>query len=157
MSVLETEAPTASKISKWVHCSHNTNFKLMVIKHAEKINNCTLAWTYHVTEQNVWQKKITIIKGCKFKPKHSNTMSPVWGMAVIRNCPLTPAGNIRRPFKPLLDQCIETACSDISPKSIVKGFKKCCVPKNTKGRDDLVGGRSWRTLLLVMKASAVTS
>jgi hypothetical protein len=23
-----------SKISKWMHCSHNTDFKLIVIKHA---------------------------------------------------------------------------------------------------------------------------
>jgi hypothetical protein len=38
--------------------------------------------------------KITIIKGRNLKLKHSNTNSPVWGMAAVLNCPLTPAGNI---------------------------------------------------------------
>jgi len=28
----------------------------MVIKNAKVMNNCTVAWTYHVKEQNVWQK-----------------------------------------------------------------------------------------------------
>jgi hypothetical protein len=38
------------------------------------------------------------------------------------NCPLTPAGNIRRPSEALLGQWIKTALDDISPESIIKGF-----------------------------------
>jgi hypothetical protein len=40
------------------------------------------------------RKKITIIKGSKYKLKHSNTMSAVCRMAATWNCPLTSAGNI---------------------------------------------------------------
>jgi hypothetical protein len=39
------------------------------------------------------------------------------------NCPLTPAGNMRRPSEALLGQWTETAWDDISPESIVKGLK----------------------------------
>jgi hypothetical protein len=40
------------------------------------------------------------------------------------NCPLTPAGNIRRLSEALLGQWIKTAWDDISPETIVKGLKK---------------------------------
>jgi len=30
---VEGRDETVSKISKWMHCSHNTDFQLMVIKH----------------------------------------------------------------------------------------------------------------------------
>jgi hypothetical protein len=39
------------------------------------------------------------------------------------NCPLTPAGNIRRPSEALLGQWIKTAWDDISPESISRGLK----------------------------------
>jgi hypothetical protein len=32
-----------SEIPEAVHCRFNDNFKLMVIKHAEETNNCTVA------------------------------------------------------------------------------------------------------------------
>jgi hypothetical protein len=51
------------------------------------------------------------------------------------NCPLTPAGNIR-PSEAVLGQWIKTAWDDISPESIVKGFKKCCVSNDTNGTED---------------------
>jgi hypothetical protein len=49
------------------------------------------------------------------------------------NCPLTPTGNIRRPY---LGQWIKTAWDDMSPEPIVKGFKKCCMSNNMNGTDD---------------------
>jgi hypothetical protein len=52
------------------------------------------------------------------------------------NCPLTPAGNIRRPSEALLGQWIKTALDDISPESIVKGFKKCCVSNDVNRTGD---------------------
>jgi hypothetical protein len=52
------------------------------------------------------------------------------------NCPLTPAGNIRRPSEALLGQWIKTAWNDISPESIGKGFKKCCVSNDMNGTED---------------------
>jgi hypothetical protein len=52
------------------------------------------------------------------------------------NCPLTPAGNIKRPSEALLGQWIKAAWDDISPESIVKGFKKCCVSNNMNGTED---------------------
>jgi hypothetical protein len=52
------------------------------------------------------------------------------------NCPLTPAGNIRRSSEALLGQWIKTAWDDISPESIVMGFKKCCVSNDMNGTED---------------------
>jgi hypothetical protein len=52
------------------------------------------------------------------------------------NCPLTPAENIRRPSEALLGQWIKTAWDDISPESIVKWFKKCCVSNDMNGTED---------------------
>ena len=46
----------------------------------------------------------------------------------------------------MLGQWIATACNGISPQSIVKGVKKCCVSNNRNVRDDFVGERSWRKL-----------
>jgi hypothetical protein len=46
------------------------------------------------------------------------------------NCPLIPAGKIRRPSEALLGQWIKTAWDEISQESIVRGFKKCCVSNN---------------------------
>jgi hypothetical protein len=48
----------------------------------------------------------------------------------------TPAGNIRRPSKALLGQWNKTAWDDISPESILKGFKKCCVSNDMNGTED---------------------
>jgi hypothetical protein len=31
--------------------------------------------------------------GANLKLEHSNTNSPVWGIAAVWNCPLTPAGH----------------------------------------------------------------
>jgi len=33
---------------------------------------------------------------------HSKTVLPVWVIAAILNCPVTPAGNMRRPSEALL-------------------------------------------------------
>jgi hypothetical protein len=52
------------------------------------------------------------------------------------NCPLTPAGNIRRPSEALFGQWIKTAWDDISPESIVKGFKKCYMSNDMNGTED---------------------
>jgi hypothetical protein len=52
------------------------------------------------------------------------------------NCPLTPAGNIRRPSEAPLGQWIKSAWDDISPESIVKGFKKCCVSNDMNATED---------------------
>jgi hypothetical protein len=52
------------------------------------------------------------------------------------NCPLTSAGNIRRPSEALLGQWIKTAWDDILPESIVKGLKKCCVSNDMNGTED---------------------
>ena len=41
----------------------------------------------------------------------------MWEIAAILNCPLTPAGNMRRPSEALLQQWIETAWMVISPES----------------------------------------
>jgi hypothetical protein len=49
------------------------------------------------------------------------------------NCPLTPAGNIRRPSEALLEQWMKTAWDVISPESIIKGFKKCCMSNDMNG------------------------
>ena len=38
---VETRGKTAPKTSKSVHYNYNANFQLMVIKHADKTNNCT--------------------------------------------------------------------------------------------------------------------
>jgi hypothetical protein len=54
------------------------------------------------------------------------------------NCPLTPVRNIRRPSEALLGQWIKTAWDDISPESIVRGFKKCCVSNDMNGTEDHV-------------------
>jgi hypothetical protein len=51
------------------------------------------------------------------------------------NCPQTPAENIR-PSEALLGQWIKTAWDDISPESIVRGFKKCCVSNDVNGIED---------------------
>jgi transposase-like protein len=49
----------ASEIPKSVRWSYDTNFKLMVIKHAEETNNCATAWKFGVVELNVrrWRKQ----------------------------------------------------------------------------------------------------
>lgn len=47
---------------------------------------------------------------------HSKSMLSVWETAAILNFPLTPAGNMRRPFEALLGQWIETDWMDISPE-----------------------------------------
>jgi hypothetical protein len=47
-------------------------------------------------------------------------MSRVWGWLLSGNCPLTPAGNTRRPSEALL---VQTPWDDISPGSAIKGFK----------------------------------
>jgi hypothetical protein len=52
------------------------------------------------------------------------------------NCPLTPAGNIRRPSEALHGQWIKTAWDDISPESIIKGFKKRCLSNDMNGTED---------------------
>jgi hypothetical protein len=52
------------------------------------------------------------------------------------NCPLTPAGNIRRPSEALFGQWIKTVWDDISPESIIKWFKKCCVSNDMNGTED---------------------
>jgi hypothetical protein len=60
------------------------------------------------------------------------TAPPYGEWPLSGNCPLTPAGNIRRPSEALLGQWIKTAWDDILPESIIKGFKKCCVSKRYK-------------------------
>jgi hypothetical protein len=60
--------------------SYNANFKLMVFKHAEETNNCTVAWKFGVAEPNVrrWRKQKELLKGANpFQkafcgPKHGN-------------------------------------------------------------------------------------
>jgi hypothetical protein len=75
------------------------------------------------------------------------------------NCPLTPAGSIRS-SEALLGQWIKTAWDDISPESIVKGFKKCCVSNYMNGTEKMMScGRKTmkKTLLLVMKVLTMIS
>jgi transposase-like protein len=45
--------------------SYDTNFKLMVIKHVEEINNCTAARKFGVAEPNIrrWRKQKEPLKG----------------------------------------------------------------------------------------------
>jgi hypothetical protein len=76
----ERKGAMASQIPKSMHWSYDTNFKLMVIKHAEETNNCTAAWKSGVTEPNVrcWRKQKELLKGANLTqkafrgPKHVN-------------------------------------------------------------------------------------
>jgi hypothetical protein len=44
---------TAYKIPKSMCCTYDTDFKLMIIQHAQETNNCASAWEFHVTEQHL--------------------------------------------------------------------------------------------------------
>jgi hypothetical protein len=70
------------------------------------------------------------------KPFKDQQRCLYWGWPLSGNYPLTPAGNIRRPSEALLGQWIKIAWDDISPESIVKWFKKCCVSNNMNGTED---------------------
>jgi hypothetical protein len=61
-------APT---ITKSMYHSHDTNFKLMVIKNKEETSNCDTAWKLCVIEQNVLtQKKKNIVTQTKFNQRN---------------------------------------------------------------------------------------
>jgi hypothetical protein len=49
----ERKGALASQMPKSMRWSYNTNFKLMVIKHAEETNNCATAQKVCVAEPNV--------------------------------------------------------------------------------------------------------
>lgn len=49
---------------------------------------------------------------------------------------LTPTGKIKKPCVSLLCSWIMTAWNSISPESIVKGFKKCCLSNAMDGTED---------------------
>jgi hypothetical protein len=85
------------------------------------------------------------------------TASPYGEWLLSGNCPLTPAGNIRRPSEALPGQWIKTAWDDILPESIIKGFKKCCVSNDTNQTQDNACARKTvnKTLLLVIKVLTV--
>jgi hypothetical protein len=57
-------------------------------------------------------------------------MAATWELSPI------PAGNIRQPSEALLGQWNDTAWDDISPESIMGGFKKCWVSNNVNGTED---------------------
>jgi transposase-like protein len=63
--VLKGKVLMASQIPKSMRWSYDANFKLMVIKHAEEINNCVTARKFGVTEPNVrrWRKQKELLKG----------------------------------------------------------------------------------------------
>jgi hypothetical protein len=66
----ERKGAMASQIPKSVRWSFYANFKLMVIKHAEEANNCTMAWKFgHGTECMTLEKTKSTIKRSKFNPK----------------------------------------------------------------------------------------
>jgi hypothetical protein len=74
------------------------------------------------------------------------------------NCPLTPAGNRRRPSETLLGQWIKFALIDILPESIIKVLKTS-VSHCMNGAED---GVLWeedqkKNSLLVMKVLVMTS
>jgi hypothetical protein len=53
------------------------------------------------------------------------------------NCTLpTAAWSVKRLPEVLFGQCIDSVWKDISPESIIKGFKKCFVSNNTNGTED---------------------
>jgi hypothetical protein len=58
---------TASVIAISVSCCYGANFKLMVIKHAEEINNCKAAWEFcyikECTRQDEMKTTTSIVKG----------------------------------------------------------------------------------------------
>jgi hypothetical protein len=65
---------------------------------------------------------------------------------------------MRRPSEALLGQWIKTAWDDISPESIVKGFRRCCVSNDMNGTEDDVlweEDHEEKTLVLVMKVLKV--
>jgi hypothetical protein len=76
----ERKGAMASLIPKSMRWSYYTNFKLMVIKHAEESNNCATARKFRVAEPNVrrWRKQKELLKGAHstrkaFRgPKHGN-------------------------------------------------------------------------------------
>jgi hypothetical protein len=67
----ERKGAVASQIPKSMCWSYNANFKLMVIKHAEETNNCTVARKFGVAEPNVrgWRKQKELLKGANSTPK----------------------------------------------------------------------------------------
>jgi hypothetical protein len=70
----------ASQIPKSMSWSYNTNFKLMVLKHAKEANNCATARKFGVAELNVrhWRKQKELLKGANstrkafYGSKHGN-------------------------------------------------------------------------------------
>jgi hypothetical protein len=57
-------------------------------------------------------------------------VSHVWGITAILKLTTNTTGDIRRQYEALLQQWIKTAWYDISPKSRVLRFEKCCVSNN---------------------------
>lgn len=49
---------------------------------------------------------------------------------------LTPTGKIQKPAVSLISQWILTAWNSITPESIVKGFKRCCISNALDGSED---------------------
>jgi hypothetical protein len=56
-----------------------------------------------------------------------------WEWLLFENCPVTPAGNIRRPSEALRGLCVKTAWNDIYPGFFVQVFEKCCWSKCVNG------------------------
>jgi hypothetical protein len=52
---------------------------------------------------------------------------------LFENCPVTQAGNIRRPSEALLGLYIKTAWNNIYPEFFAQVFEKCCWSKCVNG------------------------
>jgi len=50
---VEREHTVASKIAKPMLWTYNANFKLKLVRHTEETSNCTMAWKFHIMEQNM--------------------------------------------------------------------------------------------------------
>lgn len=80
--------------------------------------------------------QLQVLDVCVNKPfkDHLRCLYSEW--LISGNCPLTPAGKIKKPSVGQLGQWIKTAWDRISTESIVKGFKKCCVTNSLDGTED---------------------
>jgi hypothetical protein len=83
----------------------------------------------------------------------------VWEITAILKLPTDTTGNIRKQYEALLQQCVKTAWNEISPKSSVWRFEKCCVSNNMNGTENnaLLDDNIGENTFLVMKGLAVTS
>jgi hypothetical protein len=50
--------------------------------------------------------------------------------------PANTAGNMRRPSEALPGQQTKIAANGISPASIIRAFKECCVSNNSQGTEE---------------------